>query len=67
MIMANFHIQESFNRVAAIMELLKWAEQEVTKENSVLLAGKETAIFFCLLIQVSVKNALSECKAPSGV
>lgn len=50
MIMANFHIQESFNRVAAIMELLKWAEQEVTKENSysssVLLAAKEQQSFF---------------------
>lgn len=49
MIMANFHIQESFNRVAAIMELLKWAEQEVTKENSysssVLLAAKEQQSF----------------------
>lgn len=49
MIMANFHIQESFNRAAAIMELLKWAEQEVTKENSysssVLLAAKEQQSF----------------------
>lgn len=34
MIMANFHIQESFNRVAAIMALFKCAEQEMTKENS---------------------------------
>ncbi len=32
--MANFHIQESFNRVAAIMVLLKSVEHEMTKENS---------------------------------
>jgi len=49
MIMANFHIQEPSNRVAEIMALLKWAEREVTNENSysfsVLLAAKEQQSF----------------------
>lgn len=49
MIMANFRIQEPSNSVAAIMALLKWAEREVTNENSysfsVLLAAKEQQSF----------------------
>jgi len=49
MIMANFHIQEPSNKVAEIMALLKWAEREVTNENSysfsVLLAAKEQQPF----------------------
>ncbi len=36
--MANFYIQESFNRVASTMVLLKNAEQEMTKENSYSLS-----------------------------
>lgn len=63
MIMANFHIQESFNRVAAVMALLKWAKQEMTKENSsVILAAKEQQWWRC-----EQASGLSESEAPSGV